>query len=279
MKWEDRGQSRNVEDRRASRGPARTGASLGIGGLIIIGLISLLTGTNLFSFLGIGPGTTTPPPTQESLDAEQEQVSFVSFVLDDVQGMWTQVFAASDVPWQDAQLVLYRDAVASACGNAPSAVGPFYCPLDGDLYIDLSFYDELRTRFGAPGDFAEAYVIAHELGHHVQNLLGIMQDVQEAQQLQPAAAGALSVGLELQADCFAGVWAASAHARGIMERGDLEEGQRAAASVGDDTLQRRTTGSIRPESFTHGTSAQREQWFTAGFEAGSPDACDTFAAL
>lgn len=277
MKWEDRGQSRNVQDRRASRGPARMGASLGIGGLLIVGLLSLLTGTNLFSLLGITGTSTTAPPSQQSLDAEQEQVSFVSFVLDDVQETWSQIFAASGEQWQDAQLVLYRDAVASACGDAPSAVGPFYCPLDGDVYIDLSFYDDLRSRFGAPGDFAEAYVIAHELGHHVQNLLGIMQEVEQAQQVQPAAANTLSVDLELQADCFAGVWASSANARGIMERGDLEEGQQAAAAVGDDTLQQRSTGRINPETFTHGSSAQRLQWFTAGFDTGSPDACNTFA--
>jgi predicted metalloprotease len=254
------------------------GASLGIGGLLLVGLLSLLTGTDLFSLLGItGTGPTMAPPSQQSLDAEREQVSFVSFVLDDVQETWSQIFADGGMPWQDAQLVLYRDAVASACGDAPSAVGPFYCPLDGDVYIDLSFYDDLRSRYGAPGDFAEAYVIAHELGHHVQNLLGIMQEVQQAQQVRPAAANALSVGLELQADCFAGVWAAAANARGLMERGDLEEGQRAAAAVGDDTLQERSTGRINPETFTHGSSAQRLQWFTAGFDTGNPDACDTFA--
>lgn len=280
MKWEDRGRSRNLEDRRGRRRPAAAGLPIGIGGLVLILAFSLLTGTDLLSLLGLAPQSGTgPPPSQQSLDAEEEKVRFVSFVLDDTQDVWTGIFAASRAPWRDARLVLFRDAVDTACGFAPAAIGPFYCPADEKVYIDLSFYDELHTRFGAPGDFAEAYVIAHEIGHHVQNLLGIMDEVQQAQKAQPAAANSLSVALELQADCFAGIWASSANARGVMERGDLEDGLGAAAAVGDDRLQRQQAGHVNPDTFTHGTSAQRMQWFSTGFDTGSPDACDTFASL
>ena len=224
MKWEDRGRSRNLEDRRGSRGPGRAiggGAiPLGIGGVILVLVISALTGVDLSAILGTGPGPTTsaPPPSQQSLDAEEEQVRFVSFVLDDVQAFWSETFRVSGVQYSEAQLVLYRDAVQSGCGVAPAAAGPFYCPTDQKVYLDLAFYDALRTRFGAPGDFAQAYVIAHELGHHVQNVLGVLAESQRIQQTQPGRASQASVATELMADCYAGVWAAYANSAGIMER-------------------------------------------------------------
>lgn len=278
MKWVDRGKSRNVQDRRAQRGPAVAGASLGIGGVILVLVFSLITGVDLTSILGMGgPAAPQAPVTQESLAAEEELVSFVSFVLDDAQALWAELFRASDVAYEEAELVLFRSSVSSACGAASSALGPFYCPLDGFAYIDLEFYEVLHDRFGAEGDFAQAYVLAHELGHHVQNLLGTMGQVQELQRSQPARANELSVALELQADCYAGVWANSVEARGMMERGDLEEGLRAAAAVGDDRLQAGTPGGVNPETFTHGTSEQRMTWFGRGFESGDPNACNTFA--
>ncbi len=278
MKWEDRGKSRNVQDRRGQRGPVVAGASLGVGGIILVLVFSLLTGTDLSSILGMGgsPGS-VPPATQQSLDAEEEMVSFVSFVLDDVQDMWQLLFRESGIEYQEAELVLFRGSVSTACGNASSALGPFYCPADQYAYIDLSFYDELRSRFGADGDFAQAYVLAHELGHHVQNLLGTMGQVQATQQRQPAQANALSVALELQADCYAGIWAYSAEQAGLMERGDLEEGLGAAAAVGDDRIQQNAGQQVNPESFTHGSAQQRMQWFRTGYETGDPNACNTFS--
>ncbi len=284
MKWEDRGRSRNLEDRRGRRGPvARAGIPLGIGGVLVLVALSALTGTNLFALLGLSPtaSTGTPqaaPPTEQSLAAEEVHVRFVSFVLDDVQVTWRDAFEGSGVDYRDATLVLYRDAVQSACGVAPAATGPFYCPSDTSVYLDLSFYETLRERYGAPGDFAEAFVIAHEIGHHVQQLLGTTDTVRSAQQSRPADANTLSVALELQADCYAGVWAASAEARSILDHGDLEEGLAAAAAVGDDRLAGRTGRIPNQETFTHGSSAQRTQWFRTGFDTGDPNACDTFAA-
>lgn len=280
MKWEDRGRSQNVEDRRGRTVTGRAAVPLGIGGVLLLFALSALTGTDLFALLGMGGGTgttTTTPVTQEALAAEEEHVRFVSFVLDDVQAVWDDVFERSGIDYQDAQLVLYRDAVESGCGIAPSAAGPFYCPTDGKVYLDLSFYEILKERYGAPGDFAEAYVLAHEIGHHVQAQTGTMTDMRRAQQAQPAATNELSVALELQADCYAGVWASSADARGIMEHGDLEEGQGAAAAVGDDRLSGRAGRIPNQETFTHGTAAQRMQWFRTGFDTGDPSACDTFA--
>ncbi|MFO7544148.1 MAG: neutral zinc metallopeptidase [Trueperaceae bacterium] len=280
MKWEDRGRSQNLEDRRGRTVTGRAAVPLGIGGVLLLFALSALTGTDLFALLGMGGGTgttTTTPVTQEALAAEEEHVRFVSFVLDDVQAVWDDVFERSGIDYQDAQLVLYRDAVESGCGIAPSAAGPFYCPTDGKVYLDLSFYEILKERYGAPGDFAEAYVLAHEIGHHVQAQTGTMTDMRRAQQAQPAATNELSVALELQADCYAGVWASSADARGIMEHGDLEEGQGAAAAVGDDRLSGRAGRIPNQETFTHGTAAQRMQWFRTGFDTGDPSACDTFA--
>ncbi|MBW6456730.1 MAG: zinc metallopeptidase [Trueperaceae bacterium] len=285
MKWEDRGRSPNLEDRRARRSPvARAGIPLGIGGVLLLFALSALTGTDLFALLGLSPtaSTGTPQtaaPTEQSLAAEEEHVRFVSYVLDDVQVTWKGAFDGSGVDYHDATLVLYRDAVESGCGIAPAAAGPFYCPADMSVYLDLSFYETLRERYGAPGDFAEAYVIAHEIGHHVQHLLGTMDAMRSTQQARPADANALSVALELQADCYAGVWAASAEARSTLDHGDLEEGLNAAAAVGDDRLAGRSGRIPNQETFTHGSSAQRTQWFRTGFDTGDPNACDTFAAL
>ncbi|MBX3140563.1 MAG: zinc metallopeptidase [Trueperaceae bacterium] len=272
MKWEDAGRSKNLEDRRAA-GPGRAAVPLGIGGVLIILALSAITGTDLFSALGLSPSAAVQPqaatPNQAELEAEEPMVRFVSFVLDDVQSFWHATFEASDLPYQEAGLVLYRDAVSTACGDAPSSAGPFYCPGDQKVYLDLSFFEELSRRYGAPGDFAQAYVIAHELGHHVQNLLGTLTRAQSQ---------GLSVPVELQADCYAGVWGASADRRGVMERGDLQEGLGAAASVGDDTLAKRAGRIPNQETFTHGSSAQRTQWFTTGFQSGDPNACNTFAS-
>ncbi|HEX7040081.1 MAG TPA: neutral zinc metallopeptidase [Trueperaceae bacterium] len=275
MKWEDRGRSRNLEDRRAA-GPGRMGLPLGLGGLLLVLAISAITGIDLSAVLGTGPSSrVSPPVTQEELDGEEEQVRFVSFVLDDVQGTWRQLVQGE---YPEATLVLYRDAVESGCGLAPAAAGPFYCPLDTSVYIDLAFYDDLRLRYGAPGDLAQAYVIAHEIGHHLQNLTGTLDQVREGQQAAPGQANALSVALELQADCYAGVWAASADGRGVLEAGDVQEGLDAAAAVGDDRLSGMAGRSASQETFTHGSSEQRATWFATGYETGDPNACDTFAA-
>jgi predicted metalloprotease len=198
----------------------------------------------------------------------------VSFVLDDLQETWAGLLPG----YEDAKLVLFRGAVQSGCGFAQSAMGPFYCPLDGKVYIDLGFYEDLHARFGAPGDFAQAYVLAHEIGHHVQRLTGIEREMRAAQGSRPELANELSVRLELQADCLAGVWGHSTGRRDILERGDVEEGLNAAAAIGDDRIQRQQMGGVRPEAFTHGSSAQRVAWFRRGLESGDPEACDTFAA-
>jgi predicted metalloprotease len=200
----------------------------------------------------------------------------VSFVLDDAQNTWRKILPTAGAQYRDAKLVLFRDAVTSGCGNAQSATGPFYCPADQKVYIDLGFYDELKQRFGAPGDFAQAYVLAHEIGHHVQNLLGINQQVRRIQNANPGAANQLSVRLELQADCFAGIWGHTTQQRKILEAGDVESAINAASAIGDDRLQKMSTGRVSPESFTHGSSAQRVQWFRRGFDSGSPEVCNTF---
>lgn len=265
MKWEDRGRSRNLDDRRGAAGPRRAGAGipLGIGGVLLVLAISAITGVDLSGLLGMGPSAVQQaPPSQQELAAEEEQVRFVSFVLDDLQATWREMVTGGTYP--EATLVLYRDAVQSGCGVAPAAAGPFYCPLDTSVYVDLSFYDTLRERYGAPGDFAQAYVLAHEIGHHVQNIVGRLDEVRSAQAASPGQANQLSVALELQADCYAGVWAASADSRGILERGDLEEGLGAAAAVGDDRLSSQAGRAPNQETFTHGSSEQRMQWFATG---------------
>jgi hypothetical protein len=203
--------------------------------------------------------------------AEEPMVQFVSFVLDDAQATWQKLLGPR---YRQTNLVLFREGVRTACGTAPSAVGPFYCPADEKVYIDLSFFEDLRSRFGAPGDFAQAYVLAHEIGHHVQTVLGIDREVRRA-----GRSNELSVRMELQADCFAGVWGHSTAKRDILERGDVEEGLNAAAAIGDDRLQRRSGGQVNPDSFTHGTSEQRAQWFRRGLESGTVEACNTFAGM
>jgi predicted metalloprotease len=208
---------------------------------------------------------------------EENEVKFVSFVLDDAQGFWSQEFQAAGKPYKQAKLVLFRGQVNSGCGLASSETGPFYCPLDQKVYIDLGFFDELNRRFKAPGDFAQAYVLAHEIGHHIQQQLGIEQKVRQQSQSNPGDANELSVRLELQADCLAGVWARSTYDRGLLESGDLQEGLTAASAVGDDRIQQQAQGRIDPESFTHGTSEQRAHWLQTGFDSGKLESCDTFS--
>jgi predicted metalloprotease len=275
MRWTPGHRSANVEDRRGGGGRLIRGAGgLGAGTLIILLVLSLIFKRDFFSLVGGGPAAETgEAPPAETTPEEERLVSFVSFVLDDAQNVWQQQLSSS---YRPAKLVLFRDAVQSACGFAESATGPFYCPADERVYIDLGFYDELRQRFGAPGDFAQAYVLAHEIGHHVQNVLGTEAEVRRARTERADLANELSVRLELQADCYAGVWANSTGERQLLEQGDVEEGLNAAAAVGDDRLQRMGGGMVVPESFTHGTSAQRQEWFQRGFETGRPEACDTF---
>jgi uncharacterized protein len=274
MRWTPGRQSDNIEDRRGSR--MRTGTGIGLGGLLILGLLTLVTGRN---FLSLAPVLENRAPVQEesgpvqSTPEEDRRVQFVSFVLDDAQDTWRKKLGPR---YQDTKLVLFRDAVQTGCGYGQAATGPFYCPLDQKVYIDLSFYDELQSRFGATGEFAQAYVLAHEIGHHVQKLLGIEPQVRRAMQQRPDLQNDLSVRLELQADCYAGVWGNSTNQRQLLEQGDIEAGLRAAAAIGDDRIQRQTQGYVQPDSFTHGSSAQRVEWFKRGLQSGDLDACDTF---
>jgi uncharacterized protein len=257
----------------------RVGGGLGAGGALVLLLLSLLTGRD---FTGLmpqeSPGSVATENAPIATTPEEERmVDFVSVVLDSSQATWNRVLPQeAGVEYRDARLVLFRDAVESACGFAEAAMGPFYCPMDERVFIDLSFFSDLASRFGAPGDFAQAYVLAHEVGHHVQNVLGVHQQVARAQQSNPAARNELSVRVELQADCFAGIW--GHHARQMLEAGDIDEGLGAAAAVGDDRLQRQTTGRVAPESFTHGSSEQRATWFRRGFTSGRVSDCDTFNA-
>jgi len=284
MRWTPGGESRNIEDRRGSSGFGMVPA--GIGGTVILLILSLVFGRDFVSGGGAGGGENAPtggtsggqvaPPVDQS-PAEAKEVQFVSFVLDSAQATWSRILPETmNRPWRDAKLVLFRNATQTGCGIGQAAMGPFYCPVDQKLYIDLSFYDELHTRFGAPGDFAEAYVLAHELGHHVQHLLGTDAAVRRAQQQNPDAANELSVRLELQADCYAGVWAHETQRENLLDPGDLEEGMNAAAAVGDDRIQRERTGQVNQETFTHGSSAQRVAWFRRGLEKGDPKDCKTF---
>lgn len=278
MRWSPGHRSANVEDRRGGGGRFIRGAGgMGAGTLVVLLILSLIFKRDFFSLVGAGgvepASETASGPPAETTAQEERLVSFVSFVLDDAQNVWQHQLGAS---YRPAKLVLFRDAVQSACGFAESATGPFYCPADEKAYIDLGFYQELQQRFGAPGDFAQAYVLAHEIGHHVQNLMGTEARVRERRTARADLANELSVRLELQADCYAGVWAHSTAQRQLLEQGDVEEGLGAAAAVGDDRLQRMGGGRVVPESFTHGSSEQRQQWFRRGLEAGRPDACDTF---
>ena len=280
MRWTPGGVSENIEDQRSSGGGGGFGfgggGRVGIGGILVAAVLSLIFGRDFITPLFMGGGTSAPRQSDPARDrAEDPKVKFVSFVLDDAQSTWRSVLGPR---YQDARLVLFRDVVRSACGMAEAATGPFYCPGDSKVYIDLSFFDELSQRFGAPGDFAQAYVLAHEIGHHVQNLLGVSSKVRRAQEANPRQENALSVRLELQADCFAGIWGHNTQQRGHLESGDVDEGLAAAAAVGDDRIQKQARGYVSPESFTHGSSAQRSQWFRRGFDTGDLKSCDTFAA-
>jgi predicted metalloprotease len=277
MRWESGRRSDNVEDRRGRR-VTRGLAGGGIGALILV-VVAMLFGVDprlLLQGVPAGGGETVEPyqPTPE----EERLADFVRVVLGDTEDTWTALFQGAGGTYELPVLVLFSGAVRSACGYADAAVGPFYCPGDRKLYIDLSFYQEMQTRFGAPGDFAQAYVIAHEVGHHVQTLIGVADEVNAARRrVSQEEANALSVRQELQADCFAGVWAHHAQrVRNVLEQGDLEEALTAAAAIGDDRLQRQSQGHVVPETFTHGTSEQRVRWFREGFRTGDTARCDTF---
>lgn len=286
MKWKPGGRSSNLEDQRgASGGGGGFGfGKLGLGGIAIIVVVALITKQNPLALIGAVQGDGTAPPGNPNAVApvqdpsEEPMVEFVSWVLDDAQNSWHRIFTQSGQPYQDAKLVLFRNNVSSGCGYAQAAMGPFYCPADRKVYIDLGFYGELDRRFGAPGDFAQAYVLAHEVGHHVQTLLGTNEQVRRVQAQNPSEANPMSVKLELQADCYAGVWAHSTARRDLLESGDIEEGLGAAAAVGDDRIQQQATGDVRPESFTHGSSAERMRWFKVGLESGDPQRCNTFGS-
>ena len=284
MKLDDSRRSDNVEDDRGGGGGIR-GIHLGLGGtviLLVVGYFMGISPSTMLSLLnGDGQQTSAPAPAAPANGAKDPQVDFVRAVLGETEDAWGAYFTQMGKTYVPPKLVLFSYSVESACGNASSAAGPFYCPGDRKVYLDLSFFNQLSTQFGAPGDFARAYVIAHEVGHHVQNLLGITDKASAAEQQAGGKVGAnkVSVQVELQADCFAGVWANQANqARHILEPGDLEAGLTAASSVGDDTLQKEHQGMVVPDSFTHGTSAQRVKWFKRGFESGKIDACDTFGA-
>ena len=281
MRWRGGRRSSNIEDRRASGG--RRGILGGGIGTIVLILVAMYFGVDPTPLLqGMQGGSASTGGTRPSAqDLENDPLAdMVSVVVADTEDVWREIFAAEGAQYREPTLVLFRGSTRSACGLGQAAMGPFYCPADQKAYIDLSFYDTMRTRFRAPGDFAQAYVIAHEIGHHVQNLVGTSGRVHAMkQQLSKAEGNALSVKLELQADCYAGVWANRANrARNILEAGDVEEALTAAAAIGDDTLQRQSRGTVVPESFTHGSAAQRQRWFRAGLASGDVDRCDTFNA-
>lgn len=287
MRWTPGGVSQDIEDRRdegggGGGGGGFRGAHIGAGGLLLLVLLSVVFRRDLITpFLGLSgdgaPATSSRPVDAEANAQQQPMVQFVSFVLDDVQSTWDRVLPEYGTRYRHAKLVLFRDEVDSACGLTEAATGPFYCPGDAKVYIDLSFYRELQNKFGAPGEFAEAYVIAHEVGHHVQSLLGTEQKVAEARRSNPSMANRLSVLTELQADCYAGIWGHSTQQRNIIDNSDVEQGLNAAAAIGDDRLQKMATGRVMPERFTHGSSAQRVQWFKRGLDSGDLRMCNTFA--
>ncbi len=282
MRWNDEGRSADLEDERGGGGFGGFsfgGRGLGLGGFLLLLVLSLVFKRNFFTLVGGGSdgqvATTQSRPINDP--AEEKEVHFVSFVLDDAQKTWTTILSQRGVDYPHAKLVLFRDAVQSGCGVAESATGPFYCPADKRVYIDLSFYDELKNRFGAPGDFAQAYVLAHEIGHHVQEVLGIERKMRSAVEADPSQKNALSVKLELQADCYAGVWGHSTEQRNILEPNEVQEALKAASAVGDDRLQKMAGRAVTPDSFTHGSSQQRMYWFQQGFQSGNLDSCNTFA--
>jgi uncharacterized protein len=287
--------SEDLIDRRGSSG-RRPGLAVGAGGggiAIIIAIIVALMGGGggggLEDILNqLQPPASSVPeqsPLEGAPDPEAAMVDFMSVVLDDNQALWAEVFANNQLEYRNAKLTLFTEAIDSGCGGADSRMGPHYCPLDENIYIDLGFFNELQTRFGATGDLAPAYVLSHEIGHHVQNLLGIDDEVRSQQQASPSEANDLSVRMELQADCFAGVWASTVFVGQLpsgedlaIDPGEISEALEAAAAVGDDRIQEAIQGRVDPESFTHGTSEQRQQWFTTGYDTGDPAACDTFSA-
>jgi predicted metalloprotease len=289
MRWEGNRESDNVEDRRGEGGGGGGfsigGGGLGIGAVVIALVGGAIFGINPLTILGMLSGGGSPAPQTQQGPAQlppanDTQANFVRTVLADTEDTWGQLFKQGGANYVNPKLVLFRGAIRTGCGQGQAAMGPFYCPADQKVYIDLDFYETLKNRLGAPGDFAQAYVIAHEVGHHVQNLLGIADKMEQARgRASPAQANAMSVKMELQADCFAGVWANHANeARKILEQGDVEEAMNAAAKIGDDALQKSRGGAVVPESFTHGTSAQRQRWFGTGLKTGSVKACDTFGA-
>ena len=281
MRWDDLRQSSNVEDVRGSTGGGR-GLKLGVGGTLIALVVSYFLGIDPRLILGLmsAAPTQTPAPTAAPGMPQDEQGRFIAAVLGETEDTWSAIFQARGAQYVPPKLVLYRDQMPTACGTGSAAAGPFYCPLDRKVYLDLGFFQQLSDEFQAPGLFAEAYVLAHEVGHHVQNQLGIADKVRAAQErASEAQANQLSVRLELQADCFAGVWAKHAdQTKHILEQGDVESALRAAAAVGDDTIQKRSRGFVVPDSFTHGSAAERTSWFKRGLASGSIPDCDTFAA-
>lgn len=275
MEWKGRRGSRNVEDRRGMGGPAIMGG--GIGGIVLL-LVVMFLGGDPGAILD-GMGNSTENTSYVETEQDKELAEFVSVVLADTEDVWHDIFKEEGLEYREPKLVLYSGSVQSACGTAGASVGPFYCPGDEKLYIDLSFYQELQDQFKAPGDFAMAYVIAHEVGHHVQKLLGISDQMAAIRsKVSEEEYNKYSVRLELQADYFAGVWAKHAQGMGVLEKGDLEEALNAASAVGDDTIQKRARGYVVPESFTHGTSEQRKKWFYKGFQSGKIEDGDTFNA-
>ena len=296
MRLNDSDDLSNVEDRRGEEysggggGGGFGGLRLGFGGFVLLAILSLIFGRNFFSMVPrSGGGDSRPvqstrtsrdtPKARERMAAEEDLRKVAISTFNDAQKTWATLLPQqANVSYQPAKLVLFWDATHSGCGAAGAEVGPFYCPADTRVFIDLAFYRELAKRFKAPGDFAQAYVIAHEIGHHVQNLIGVERKVRAGQRRDPRAANALSVRMELQADCLAGVWAHGAAGRNLLEPGDMDEGLRAAAAVGDDEIQKMGGGRVRPETWTHGAAAQRQRWFRRGFDSGDLSACDTFAA-
>lgn len=284
MKWEGNRQSDNVEDERGAGGGGFRvgGGSLGIGSVVVALVAGWIFGVNPLTILGLmeGGGAPPQPAAVQKPPADDPMARFVSVVLADTEDVWRAKFKEAGTAYRDPKLHLFRGRTVTACGQGQAAMGPFYCPADEKVYIDLGFYEVMKSRLGAPGDFAQAYVIAHEVGHHVQKLMGITQKMESMQgRVSQEQYNAMSVRVELQADCFAGIWAHDAQAaRQILEQGDVEEALNAASQIGDDALQRRSQGTVVPESFTHGSSAQRVAWFKRGLQSGSVAQCDTFEA-
>jgi uncharacterized protein len=278
VRIQDESDQSNIEDRRGAGGGGGGGARLGIGGIVIVGILSLVFRRNLFTLFDGTPGGGGPAEgSQRDAATEARAKKIAVFAFNDGQRVWTTETGRRGTPYRPAKLVLFWDETRSGCGAADAQTGPFYCPPDEKVYLDLAFFNELASRFGAPGEFAQAYVVAHEVGHHVQNILGIEAKMRREQAQRPARKNELSVRLELQADCFAGLWGHSTKERRLLEPGDVEAGLRAAASIGDDTLQKGATGRVRPERFTHGTSEQRKKWLLRGLTSGKVEDCDTFA--